>query len=437
MQNEELYEELLKLAKGAVPKKKKFVPGETYIPVAWAIYDENEIVSLLQSVLDWRIVEGSITRDFEREFARWAGVRHASFCNSGSSANLLAFMALTSPKLKSRALQPGDEVITSAVGFPTTVAPILQAGCVPVFVDVTIGTYNPSSFIISNAITEKTKAIFLAHTLGNPFDVQKVKDICLENNLWLIEDCADALGSTFNGQKVGTFGNLATTSFYPAHMMTTGEGGMVFTDNAMLNMIIRSFRDWGRDCWCLPNCDNTCGKRFGQKNHGELPDGFDHKYTYSHVGFNLKSTDLQASIGLQQLKKLPEFVEKRKANWKKMLELFESSGVEGFLHLPAQYKKSDTCPFGFPLTVRSGAKFTRNQLTQYLESRKIGTRNIFGGNITKQPAFMGKGIIPETLHKADKVMNDSFWIGCHPGVTEEMVEYIVDTIKTFINEKEK
>lgn len=420
-----------KLVAKAVKKPKKFVVGSSYIPVAFAVYDNKEIEALVASAIEFRIVDGEISHQFEVEMARFLGTRYATFCNSGSSANLLAFMALTSPKLGSRALQPGDEVITAAVGFPTTVAPILQAGCVPVFVDVSLGTYNPTPFMISDAITERTKAIFLSHMLGNPFDIQEIRDIADQNELWLIEDCADAMGSKYAGVSVGTLGDISTTSFYPAHMMTTGEGGMVFTHNGMLNQIVRSLRDWGRECWCLPNKDNTCGKRFTQKDKGELPDCFDHKYIYSHIGYNLKSTDLQASIGLEQLKKLPQFIEKRKENWKELNYRLLIEGMDKYFILPTYHTKADPCPFGFVLTVKPDAGFTRKEIVEFLEQHKIGTRNLFGGNLTRQPAFLGKGVIADALPKSDIVMENSFWIGCHPGITEAELSYMVEVFVRF------
>lgn len=412
-----------------------FVPGVTFIPASGKKFDHHELEALVSAALDFEITEGAITKKLELELARFMNVRYASFCNSGSSANLLAFMALTSPKLGSKAIKPGDEVITCAVGFPTTVAPILQAGAIPVWIDVSLATYNPTPRMIAEAITENTKAIFLAHTLGNPLDLLAIKDIAEQNGLWLIEDCADAIGSEYDGVRVGTVGNLSTTSFYPAHMMTTGEGGAVFTDSPMLNQIVRSLRDWGRDCFCLPGKDDTCGKRFKQKNKGELPDCFDHKYIYSHVGYNLKGTDLQASIGLEQLIKLPDFIETRRHNWQFMRDTFFSYGLDKYFILPEKSAKSEPSWFGFILTIKDTAGFERSELVQFLESRKIGTRNLFGGNLTRQPAFIGKGRISDSLPKADIVMNNTFWIGVHPSITEEMIDYIVDTFLEFVESK--
>jgi len=418
---------------------KKFIPNKTFIPATTKSIDENEVRALVESALKFEITDGEVTKKFELEMARYCKTRYATFCNSGSSANLLAFMSLTSPKLGSRAIRSGDEVITCAVGFPTTVAPIIQAGCIPVYLDVTLGTYNVTPSMVSDAITEKTKAIFLAHTLGNPFDVKAIKEIAIQNNLWLIEDCADALGGMFDGNPVGTYGDISTTSFFPAHMITTGEGGMVFTDNSMLNQIIRSMRDWGRDCWCKPGNDNTCGKRFDWKDKGGLPDGFDHKYVYSHVGYNLKSTDLQAAIGLEQLKKLPLFVTTRQHNWNKLCDDFYKYGLDSYFILPSHYSNSNPSWFGFALTIRDNVGFTRSSIVQYLESSKIGTRNLFGGNLTKQPGFMKIGRIADemagSLPKADIVMNKTFWIGVHPKVTDEMIDYMVASVYEFVLEK--
>ncbi len=413
--------------------KKKFVLGESYIPVASAKFDEAELSALIEASLYMKFVEGAKVKELEKELARFVGTRCAVMCNSGSSANLLAVMALTSPLLGSRALQPGDEIITTAVGFPTTVNPTLQAGCVPVFVDINIPSYNTTPFLVSEAITEKTKAIFLAHTLGNPFDAEAIREIADKNNLWLIEDGCDAIGGVIGEKNVGTYGDISTLSMYPAHHIAVGEGGMVFTNTPLLEKIVRSFRDWGRDCWCSPNKDNTCGKRFLQKDQGSLPDGFDHKYTYSHIGYNLKSTDLQASIGLEQLKKLPEFIADRRANWEYLSS--ELSDLGKWFYLPNHIENSDPSWFGFVLTVRQDCGFTRNEITAYLESKKIGTRNIFGGNLTKQLAYQGKNWrIADTLGNlanSDRVMNNSFWIGVHPNLTKRMLDYMIMNIREF------
>jgi CDP-6-deoxy-D-xylo-4-hexulose-3-dehydrase len=426
-----------KLVKKCLPKPTKFVEGTTYIPSSGKSFDEKEICALVSAALefDTSITEGVITSQFEREFCRYLGIRFASFCNSGSSANLLAFMALTSPKLGHRALQVGDEVITSAVAFPTTIAPIIQFGCVPVYVDVAMSTYNPTPSQISKAITEKTKAIFLAHTLGNPLDMVEIREIADQNGLWLIGDSCDALGATYNGNHVSSFAHLSTYSFYPAHQMTTGEGGMVVTESPMLHSLVNSFRDWGRDCWCEPGKDDTCGRRFTHKNVGELPDCFDHKYTYTHVGYNLKSTDLQASIGLEQLKKLPTFIAKRRSNWSQMYNCFLDIGMDKYFILPSHHSNSNPSWFGFTLTVKPDAPFTRSEIVTFLESKKIGTRNLFAGNITKQPGFIGKGRIDDIIPKADIVMNSTFWIGVHPGITDEMGDYIVHTFQDFLRSR--
>lgn len=435
---EDIFDIVKKRYKEIIPPK-KFIPGETYIPATGKYLDKNEMLSLLDATLNLSICnEGGIIQKFEKDIARYLGVRHASMCNSGSSANLLAISALTSPLLGSRALQPGDEIITVAAGFPTTVNPIIQVGCVPVFVDINIPSYNTSPFMVSNAITEKTKAVFIAHTLGNPYDVEQIKEICEENNLWLLEDCADCLGSEWDNKKVGTFGHISTTSMYPAHMITSGEGGVVFTDNPLLSKIIRSFRDWGRSCFCDPGKDNTCGKRFGWCNQGELPDNYDHKYIYSHVGYNLKSTDLQASIAIEQLKKLPDFIEERRENWEYLKNGL--SDTELVFILPDHNPKAKPAWFGFVLTIRATAKFSRTELVEFLEANKIGTRNIFGGNLTKQPAYIGKNwrIADEEagLPHSDFSMINSFWIGVHPSLTKKMLDYMIKKIHEFVGQYE-
>lgn len=422
-------------------KKSKFIAGETYLPPAKAYFNEKEIVALVSAALDMRWVDGEITKTFEREMAKYLGVRFAIMCNSGSSANLLAISALTSHLFQSKRLQPGDEVITVATGFPTTVNPILQAGLIPVFVDANVGTYNTTPYLVDQAITDKTKAIFIAHTLGNPYDIDEIREIAKLHNIWVIEDIADALGAEFDGRKVGTFGSLSTTSFYPAHLMSVGEGGMVFTDSPLIAKVVRSFRDWGRECWCPPGKDNTCGARFDQKNHGGLPDGFDHKYIYSHIGYNLKSTDFQAAIGLEQLKKLPEFIEDRKYNWEYLREQFKVRGLDKYFILPTQLQMASPAWFGFALTIREGMKFTRNKLVQHLEGKKIGSRNLFGGNLTKQPAYQGLNWrISDTvsgLPHSDIIMERTFWIGCHPAMTKRMLDYIVNSFEEFMVDYEK
>lgn len=419
---------------------RKYYKGKTYIPPAKAYYDADEVMALVSASLDMRWVDGEITKTFEREMAKYMGVRFAIMTNSGSSANLLAISALTSQLFKSKALQAGDEVITVAAGFPTTVNPIIQNGLVPVFVDVNIGTYNITPHLVDAAITEKTRAIFIAHTLGNPYDAEAIREIARLHNLWFIEDVCDAIGAEFMGQKVGTFGNVSTTSFYPAHIMSVGEGGMVFTDSPMIAKAVRSFRDWGRSCFCSPGKDNTCGKRFGWTGQGDLPDGFDHKYIYSHIGYNLKSTDLQASIGLEQLKKLPEFLEDRATNWEYLRNQFEEHGLEKYFILPAQLSNSKPAWFGFVLTIKESAKFGRVELVQYLESKMIGSRNLFGGNLTKHPAYIGKNwIISDAVSgmpHTEIIMNRTFWIGCHPSMTKKMLDYIVETFVEFAGKHE-
>ena len=417
----------------------KFVAGETYINPAGAYFDKDEVLSLLDTTLSFAITNQlGLVQKFEKEIARYLGVRCASMCNSGSSANLLAISALTSPLLGSRALQPGDEIITVAAGFPTTVNPILQVGCVPVFVDINIPSYNTSPFMVSNAITEKTKAVFIAHTLGNPYDVEQIKQLCVENNLWLIEDLCDAIGSEWNGKKCGTFGDLSTLSLYPAHHLSVGEGGMVFTDSPLLQKIVESFRSWGKNCWCNPGQDGACGKRFGWCGLGDLPDNYDHKYTYSHVGYNLKSTDLQASIGLAQLKKLPDFIEDRRENWEYLREGL--SDLDKIFILPEYSAKAKPSWFGFLMTIRDTAPFTRNELVQWLDDNKIGTRNLFGGNLTKQPAYIGKNWrIADTesnLPHSNQSMVYTFWIGVHPLLTKKMLDYMIDKIHQFVREHE-
>jgi CDP-6-deoxy-D-xylo-4-hexulose-3-dehydrase len=410
--------------------EKEFEYGKTFIPSSGKVHDMHEMLALIGNSLDYNITnEGGVVQTFEREIARYMGVRHASMVNSGSSANLLAIMALTSPLLGERALKAGDEIITTAVGFPTTLNPIIQAGCIPVFVDISLPFMNTTPIDIMSAISEKTKAIFLAHTLGNPYQVEEIRDIALANNLWLIEDCCDALGAIYNGKKVGTFGSISTLSMYPAHQISVGEGGMVFTDNPLLNKIIRSFRDWGRDCWCAPGKDNTCGKRFDWK-LGELPEGFDHKYIYSHIGYNLKSTDLQASIGLEQLKKIDIFVDIRKRNWeylRKGLDHFEK-----FFIFPEYHTGAEPSWFGFFITLKDTCPFSKKEIVSYLEEHKVGTRNIFGGNLTKQPAYKNtKYRKSGELTKSDIVMNNSFWIGVWPGLTLEMLDYVITQFDNF------
>jgi CDP-6-deoxy-D-xylo-4-hexulose-3-dehydrase len=412
---------------------RQIIPGEHYIPVTGKIIDEQDIMTGVESVLDAWLTAGRFASQFERELARFFGSRFSLLVNSGSSANLLAFYTLTSTKLGDRALQPGDEVISVAAGFPTTVNPIIQFGCVPVFLDIDIPTYNIKAEEIELAITPKTKAIFIAHTLGNPFNLDVVMDVAKKHNLWVIEDDCDSLGATYRGKKTGTFGDLATVSFYPAHHITMGEGGAVLINNAKLKKIAESFRDWGRDCWCEPGKDNTCGERFCQQ-VGDMPFGYDHKYTYSHIGFNLKATDMQAAIGVSQLKKADHFIARRRENFtmlRNKLKPFE----EHFI-LPEATPHSDPSWFGFLITIRDGAKINRNELVQHLEANKIGTRLLFGGNLIKQAAYKNSRYrVLNSLENTDKVMNDAFWLGVWPGLQEAHYDYIQEQIRQFIKGK--
>src|SRR5580698_510996 len=407
----------------------EFTPGETPVPVSGKVIDGGDVSSMVDSVLDLWFTTGRFAEDFERKLARFVGVRCASLVNSGSSANLLAVSALTSPKLGERRLKPGDEVITVAAAFPTTVNPIIQNRLVPVFVDVTLPSCEIDVSQLEAARSEKTKAVMIAHTLGNVFDLDAVTDFVKKHNLWLIEDCCDALGSTWKGRHVGTFGDIATVSFYPAHHITMGEGGAVLTQRPDLQVLIDSFRDWGRDCWCEPGKDNTCGKRFDWQ-LGNLPCGYDHKYTYSHIGYNLKATDMQAALGLSQIQKLPEFIARRKENFAYLKAALKP--LEEFLFLPEATEHADPSWFGFPIGVRRDAPFKRNELTRALEANKIATRLLFGGNLLRQPAYEGCeyrviGDLPNT----DFVMNNVFWIGVYPGLTRPMLDFVAATITEF------
>jgi len=410
--------------------KKDFVAGSSVVPVSGKVIDAADMSAVVDSALDGWFTTGRWAKDFERKLARFFGVRSASLVNSGSSANLVALSALTSPKLGDRALKPGDEVITVAAGFPTTVNPIFQNKLVPVFIDVTLPTYEVDVTMLEAARSEKTKAVMIAHTLGNVFDLDTVVAFCKKYNLWLVEDCCDALGSTYKGQKVGTFGDISTVSFYPAHHITMGEGGAVMTDKPALQVLIDSFRDWGRDCWCEPGVDNTCGKRFDWQ-LGTLPCGYDHKYTYSHVGYNLKATDMQAALGVSQLDKVEHFIARRKENFAYMKNALKP--LEEFLVLPEATEGSDPSWFGFPIGVKESAPFTRDQLTKALEAGKIGTRNIFAGNLIRQPAYEGwEYRVVGELTNTDFVMNNVFWIGTFPGLTEPMLDYIAETATAFV-----
>jgi len=410
--------------------EKPFIPGESPVPVSGKVFDSEEVMALVDSALDFWLTTGRYAYRFEREFARYLGVRHAMLCNSGSSANLLALSALTSPKLEDRRLLPGDEVITAAAGFPTTVNPIVQNNLVPVFLDIEMQSYNIDPKGIEDAIGPKTKAIMIAHTLGNPFDVETVIDIARKHNLWVIEDNCDALGSRYNGKLTGTFGDLATVSFYPAHHITMGEGGCVVVNEPSLKVLVESFRDWGRDCWCEPGEDDTCGKRFGWQ-MGGLPFGYDHKYIYSHIGYNLKLTDLQAAVGVAQLSKLDGFIDARQKNWNSLrLGLDKYSDA---LLLPEPGINSQPSWFGFLISVRQDAPFSRNDLVQFLEGRKIATRLLFSGNLTKQPSFESVPYrVVGTLDNTDAVMENTFWIGVYPGITEPMIEYMIDSFGDFM-----
>ena len=407
----------------------KFVEGKTVIPPSGKFIGGNEMKMMTEAVLDGWLTTGRFNDQFENKIAQYLGVRHVLTTNSGSSANLLAFSALTSDKLGERRIKSGDEVITVAVAFPTTVNPIIQNNCIPVFVDVDIPTYNIDVGMLEEALSEKTRAIMLAHTLGNPFNVEAVKDFADKNNLWLIEDCCDALGSEYKGRKVGSFGDIGTVSFYPAHHITTGEGGAVFTNNTKLKKIIESFRDWGRDCYCQPGCDNTCGKRFSWQ-LGDLPDGYDHKYTYSHLGYNLKITDMQAACGLAQLERVDDFVQSRKDNFSYLTEKLQS--LTDYLILPEATENSVVSWFGYPITIKQNAGTSRVMLLKYLDQYNIGTRLLFAGNLTKQPYFKGqKCRIIGNLENTDIIMNQTFWIGIYPGINYEKLDYVVNQLETY------
>lgn len=411
----------------------EFKPGVSDVRFAGRVFDEEELINLVDSSLDFWLTAGHHAESFEFEFADYLGIEDSILVNSGSSANLVAMSALTSPKLKERQLKPGDEVITVASGFPTTIAPIVQNNLVPVFIDVDLPTYNAKPEMIERAISPKTKAIFMAHTLGNPFDLSVVMDVAKRHNLWVIEDNCDALGSEYDGKLTGTFGDLATVSFYPAHHMTMGEGGSVLTDNEDLARIARSFRDWGRDCYCAAGEDNTCGIRFTQQ-FGELPYGYDHKYVYSHIGYNLKVTDMQAAVGRAQLKKLDAFCYKRRENFKLLY-----NGLKGFedrFIFPEATPGSNPSWFGFLISVREGQSFTRTELTRFLNECKIHTRNLFAGNVLRQPAFMNieKRVVGD-LTNTDFIMNNNFFIGVYPGIDKQQIDYVVETIESFLKTK--
>jgi len=407
-----------------------FEAGRTLIPPSGKLIGAAELRNMVDASLDGWLTTGRFNEAFERRLAEFIGVRHLLTVNSGSSANLIAFSVLTSPRLGERAIRPGDEVIGVAAGFPTTVNPILQFGAVPVFVDVELGTYNVDVERLAAAITPRTRAIMLAHTLGNPFNLAAVTALCREHGLWLIEDCCDALGSTYDGRMVGTFGDIGTLSFYPAHHITMGEGGAVFTNDPDLIRIAESFRDWGRDCFCPPGKDNTCGKRFCWK-LGDLPEGYDHKYTYSHLGYNLKITDMQAACGLAQLDRAAGFVQRRRENFERLSARLAS--CEEFLLLPSATPRSDPSWFGFPVTLRDSAPVTRRDLVTYLDQEKVGTRLLFAGNLVRQPYMRGRNFrVSGELTNTDIVMNRTFWIGVQPALTDDMLDYAADRIESFL-----
>lgn len=433
METDALRAEILRLvadyaAQAFAPRP--FVPGVSPVPVSGRVFDGDEVQHLVDAALDFWLTTGRFAEQFEGAFARFLGVRHALLCNSGSSANLLAVTALTSPQLGKRALRPGDEVLTAAAGFPTTVNPIVQNQLVPVLVDVDLPGYNVSAQRLAEALSPRTRAIILAHTLGNPFELEAVRALAQEHDLWLIEDTCDALGSRYRGQLTGTFGDLATFSFYPAHHITMGEGGCVVTQQPRLKKIVESFRDWGRDCWCAPGQDNTCGKRFDWQ-LGQLPYGYDHKYTYSHIGYNLKLTDMQAAVGVAQLQKLPDFIATRRRNWQYLYDGLKP--LEEFFLLPQATPDSEPAWFGFLLTVRPGAPFERQHLIRRLDEARIGTRLLFGGNLARQPAYQGLPLrLSGTLENSDLVMERSFWLGVYPGLSNEMLAYVVQVISDFV-----
>jgi CDP-6-deoxy-D-xylo-4-hexulose-3-dehydrase len=424
----QIRQEILAMIKGyhdVAMAPQAFVPGESSVPVSGKVFDSCELELLVEASLDGWLTTGRFAAQFEREFAAFMGVRCASLVNSGSSANLAALSCLTSPSLGERRLRAGDEVITVAAGFPTTVNPIIQNGLVPVFVDVQIPTYNIDITQLETAVSGRTRAIMLAHTLGNPFDVDAVMAVAAKHNLWVIEDCCDAVGSLYKGRPAGSFGHLATTSFYPAHHITMGEGGCVLTQSPALKKLAESFRDWGRDCWCDPGKSNTCGCRFGWK-LGGLPAGYDHKYIYSHIGYNLKATDMQAAVGVAQLKKLPDFIAARRANFAKLRAAL--GDLSEIFILPEATAQSEPSWFGFPLAVRKGAGIDRNQVVRFLESRHIATRLLFGGNLLRQPAYrdIQRRVVGD-LPNTDFVMNNVFWIGLYPGITQVMIDYMAES----------
>lgn len=409
-----------------------FVPGETAVPVSGKVLDAEDLAALVDASLDGWLTGGRFTAEFQRALAGYVGARSATFVNSGSSANLAALSALTSPKLGARRLRPGDEVLTVAAGFPTTVNPIIQNGLKPVFVDVEIGTYDAVADRLREAVGPRTRAIMMAHTLGNPFDLDTVTELCRDHDLWLVEDACDALGATYRGQRAGSFGDTATVSFYPAHHITTGEGGAVFTKSPLVRRQVESFRDWGRDCYCETGVDDTCGKRFGWQ-LGALPEGYDHKYTYSHIGYNLKATDMQAALGVSQLRKLDAFVERRNENFQHLYQQLE--GVDGLV-LPRATEHSTPSWFGFPITLEPGFPVDRKDLLRYLDSKRIGTRLVFAGNLLRQPAYQGiDARVVGNLANSDVVMTRSFWVGVYPGLSKEMLDYVAETLIGYLRDR--
>jgi CDP-6-deoxy-D-xylo-4-hexulose-3-dehydrase len=409
--------------------QKDFIPGVTSVPVSGKVLDAEELKYMVEASLDGWLTTGRFNKEFEEKIASFVGAKLAMTVNSGSSANLLAFMTLTSPKLKERAILQGDEVISVAAGFPTTINPIIQFGAIPVFIDIDIPTYNIQVDEIESAISKKTKAIMIAHSLGNPFDVKKIREICDKYNLWLIQDSCDALGAKFDDKPLGFYGDIGTVSFYPAHHITMGEGGLVYTNSIKLKKIAESFRDWGRDCYCETGKDNTCNKRFNWQ-LGDLPKGYDHKYTYTHMGYNFKITDMQAACGLAQLNKIEVFIKKRLDNFNYLYKLF--SNLSNYFILPEKTKNSEPSWFGFLLTIKDN-KINRNELLKFLDEKKIGTRLLFSGNVIKQPYMFGKKyIIHKSLKNTDKVMNDSFWLGVYPGLERKHLDYVYSIVQEFI-----
>ncbi len=440
MKNEETRKQILELVKSYADQafaRAPFVPGSSPVPPSGKVIGAAELSMMVEAALDGWLTTGRFNDQFELQLAKFLGVRFALTVNSGSSANLVAFSALTSPKLGDRQIKPGDEVIGVAAGFPTTVNPILQHGAVPVFVDVELPTYNVDPSKLEAAISPKTRAIMLAHTLGNPYNLSVIKTLCEKHGLWLIEDCCDALGSTYQGQKAGTFGDIATLSFYPAHHITMGEGGAVLTSNKLLATVMESVRDWGRDCFCAPGKDNTCNKRFRWQ-LGELPFGYDHKYTYSHIGFNLKITDMQAACGLAQLNRAEGFIQVRKDNFKYLTQRLSERGLEEQLILPRATEGSDPSWFGYPITLKESSRYGRVDLLRYLEEKRVGTRLLFAGNLTRQPYMIGRDFrVSGELSVTDRVMNSTFWVGIYPGLDPAQLDYTAEQLGEFFKRSSK